>query len=181
MRSVTTTTLATAVLALSHSVAAAQVPEPSASVSVGPQVSLLGVGVGASVKIGDKFSLSGEFGFLPIGEIDLDADDIEYAINPNISGGILAVNFHPFGNNLSIGVGMLLGGYNADGETKDTSGTIRVGDQDFLVEDVGNIQGDFSLDGPAPALMLGWRGKAFNLGIGIAFADSPELDLSATG
>ncbi|NNE34531.1 MAG: hypothetical protein HKN13_04815 [Rhodothermales bacterium] len=151
------------------------------SISVGPQLSLVGLGGSASVQINELVSVSGEFGFVPIGEMNFDADDIEYSIDPKVAGGLIGVNLHPFGNNFSIGAGIFFGGYSGDASSELLTGEIEIGEGIYDGTDVGTLVGELKLNGVSPAITLGMRGKGFNVGIGIAFSGSPEFGLDATG
>jgi hypothetical protein len=140
-------------------------PSSAQSISVGPQVSLVGIGASASVRLHELASVSGEFGFVPIGEQSKDVDDIEYSIDPRVAGGLIGVNLHPMGNNFSIGAGVFFGGYSGDAKSEFLAGEIvEIGDGEYDGADVGGL-----------------RGKGFNVGIGIAFSGSPEFGIEATG
>ncbi|GEM_PF-4246892 len=158
---------------------------PSASaqrlVSVGPQVGSMGVGAAAMLKLGGFLSVSGEFGVLPIGAIDLEESGIRYTADPDIRGGVLSVNLHPLGNRFMLGVGVMLGGYALHAESESISGTVEVGDEVYTVDDVGTLMGDFTLEGPGPVFSLGWRGNGFNFGLGVALIGATEVALDATG
>ncbi len=157
--------------------AGAQIPR----FSIGPEINGLGVGGSASLGMGGFFSLSAEFGFIPIGDITLTEGDIDYTASPDIAGGVIAVNLHPLRNRFSVGVGLFAGGYAGDVVSESLSGTVEVGGQTYTVEDVGMLTGRFSLKGPGPIVMAGWRGKGFNFGVGLAFLGDPDIDLGATG
>ncbi len=149
-------------------------PSSAQSISVGPQVSLVGIGASASVRVHELASVSGEFGFVPIGEQSFDADDIEYSIDPRVAGGLIGVNLHPLGNNFSIGAGLFFGGYSGDAKSELLAGeTVEIGDGEYDGADVGALVGEFKWNGVSPAITLGLRGKGFNVGIGIAFSGRP--------
>ncbi len=149
--------------------------------SLGPQVGGMGVGAAAMVKLGGFLSVSGEFGVLPLNNIDLTESDIDYTVDPNIRGVVLSINWHPLRNNFMLGVGMMFGGYALHGESESLSGTVAVGDDVYTVDDVGTLIGDFTLEGPGPVFSLGWRGNGFNFGLGVALIGATEVSLEATG
>ena len=150
-------------------------------ISLGPQLNGFGIGGSATVKLADQISASADFGFVPIGDIDFDADDIDYSVNPNVFGALIGVNFHPLGNNLSIGAGLFVGGYSGDAESTALASTVEIGNGEYDAADIGSLVGELDWNGPAPAIMLGLRGKGFNVGLGIAFTGAPEFDVNATG
>lgn len=149
--------------------------------SLGPQINGFGVGASVSYALSDLLSLSAELNFLPIGDFDVEIEDIDYNISPDISGAILGVQFHPFKNRLSIGVGVVLGKYSSTADTGQLTEPIEIGDSEFDPSEVGSLEGDFDMEGAWPALMIGWRGSGFNFGLGIAFNDRPDIELVATG
>jgi len=148
---------------------------------LGPQISGFGIGASASARVGGYVSLSAELGFLPLSNLTSDVDDIDYVMDPEIFGAILGVHFHPFQGNISVGAGIVFGKYLLDVESEDSSGFVEIGDVEYSASDVGTMKGNFSLEGTWPAVMVGWRGKGFNFGLGIAFIEDPEIDISATG
>ncbi len=173
MRAIATASTAMLLIGVCH-VSAQQV-------SLGPQLTGLGVGGSASVRLADRVSVSADFGFVPVGDITFDADDIEYSINPDVIGGFLGVNIHPLGNNFSIGAGLFLGGYSGDASSKSLTATVQIGNGEYEAAQIGSLVGEIDWKGPAPAVMLGLRGKGFNVGLGIAFTGPPDFDIDATG
>jgi hypothetical protein len=152
----------------------------SPEIFIGPQIGLLGLGASAEVSFG-TLSVSGEFGYVPVSQVTLDEDDIEYDIDTDFYGGALMVNYRPGGSRFSIGGGLLLGGYNASGLATDIVDDIEIGDNIYTMAEVGDIRAAIDYSGPAPAIMVGLRGAGLNVGVGVAFTGSPEFTLSATG
>ncbi|GMQ83125.1 MAG: hypothetical protein BMS9Abin05_2608 [Rhodothermia bacterium] len=153
----------------------------SGELSLGPQINGFGIGASVSYSLTDLLSLSAEFGFLPISDVSLTVEDIEYTISPDISGGIIGINLHPFKGNFSVGVGVVLGKYSSEAETGQLSDAVEIGDTDFDAASVGSLEGDFAMEGAWPAVMIGWRGSGFNFGLGIAFNDRPDIEVISTG
>jgi hypothetical protein len=151
--------------------------------SIGPQLSLFGVGAGASLGVGRSLGFSAEIGFLPIGHVKLDPGDsnIDYHSDLNISGGMLGVQLRPFGNNFSLGVGLLVSNYDFDVETDPLTDTVDIGDEEFDGSSVGTLVGTLEHKGTWPAVTIGWRGRGFNIGLGVAFSGEPDYEVHATG
>ncbi len=149
--------------------------------SIGPQISGFGVGGGATLSMNGFFSVSADFSVLPISAFDIDEGDINYTVDPNIAGGMIAINLHPFRNRFSLGAGLVLGQYGLDAKTDQLSGTVDVGGQSYSVQDVGSLTGSFDFKGPWPAAIIGWRGKGFNFGAGVVAIDDPEINLVSSG
>lgn len=141
----------------------------------------MGFGASASVRLIDQVSASAEFGFVPVGEIDFDADDIEYTVDPRIAGALIAVNFHPTGGNLFIGAGLFLGGYSGDAASTSLLDVVEIGNGVYDADQIGSLVGSLDWDGPAPALMFGLRERGFNIGLGVAFTGAPDFGVEATG
>ncbi|NND72532.1 MAG: hypothetical protein HKN43_13230 [Rhodothermales bacterium] len=147
---------------------------------VGPQVSLLGPGVSGEVKFG-TFSVSADIGWIPINSIAFESDDVDYLINTDFYGAVAMGNYYPGAGRFSIGVGALIGGYNADGSADDLRGDIDIGNGTYDAADIGMLTVDIKYGGFAPAVMLGVRSGGFNIGIGAAISGKPDYELGATG
>ena len=93
----------------------------------GPQVSALGIGASAQVKL-LQFSVSGEFGIIPVDRISLDSDDIEYSVQTDMRGGLVMLNFHPGVLGLTVGGGLMFGGYKAYGDAEEIIDQVFIGD-----------------------------------------------------
>jgi len=150
-------------------------------VSAGPQLSGVGIGGSASVRVTDLISVSAEFGFVPMPDVTFDADDIEYTLDPTVAGGFIGVNVHPLRGKFSLGAGIFMGGYSGEATSEPLTDLVEIGDGEYDASQVGSLVGDFHLKGPAPAVMLGLRGRGFNIGLGAAFTGAPDFDVNATG
>ena len=146
----------------------------------GPQISGLGVGGSAQVKL-LQFSVSGEFGIVPVNSVTVASDDIDYAIDTDMGGGLVMLNFHPGVLGLTIGGGLMFGGYEATGDAVDLNDFVEIGDGQYDAADIGTLQGRFEFGGPAPAFMIGRRSGGLNIGVGVALTGKPQISLTATG
>ncbi len=146
----------------------------------GPQISALGIGASAQVKL-LQFSVSGEFGIIPVNSVNLNSDDINYAIQTNIRGGLVMLNFHPGVLGITVGGGLMFGGYRATGDAEDLLDEVDIGGGIYDASEIGNLLGEFDFGGPAPAFMIGRRSGGFNLGLGVALTGTPKVNLTATG
>ena len=147
---------------------------------IGPQVSSLGVGASAQVKL-LQFSLSGEFGIIPVDRVNLSSDGIEYGIQTDLGGGLVLLNFHPGVLGLTLGGGVMIGGYNAYGNANDLVDLVEIGEGQYNASDIGSLEGRFDFGGPAPAFMIGRRSGGLNIGLGVALTGTPKIGLTATG
>lgn len=149
--------------------------------SFGPQIG--GLGVGGSVTRTTFFrflSVSGEFGFAPVGATDVTVEGVSYTLEPTVTGGLAMVNLHPFRGSFSLGAGYLLGGYQADAMTPVEDGAYALNGRTYTTDQYGDLTGRFEITGPVPAFMMGWRGGGFNFGVGVALTE-PFVSLSADG
>lgn len=155
----------------------------TAQITLGPQVSLLGIGAGASVSIGNTglLSASGEFGFVPMNDINMSADGIDFTISPRVAGGYLSANLHPLRSSFIVSLGLYFGGYKGQGETEQLNGTVEIGNTVYPVEDVGTLVGTFSWTGTAPILAIGRAGSGFSFRLGVALTNTPKAKVVATG
>lgn len=171
--------LVVAVLAVS--MVEMDVEAQSASFSIGPQASVFGIGGAASVQMGDLLSFSAEYSFVPNFSANLKANDVKYSMEPAISAGIIGIHLHPFENKFSIGVGVVFGEFGIEGNAEYSDTTVEIGDEDFPVADVGNLNARFAIEGPWPAIMMGWRGNGLNFGLGVFIAGDHQIELTASG
>lgn len=174
-------------LLLSVHVASAQAPlsaVPGIRVAVGPQVTTLGVGVGASVRFARLFGVSAEYHLTP-GIPDYDRSGFGHTLTFDnaISGGMLLATLHPTGGAFAIGAGLLFGGVTSDGLLDlDPSGgaSIDLNDRTYPVSQVGNLTSDFEFGGVLPVLVIGRMGSGLNIALGAALG-KPSLVLEADG
>jgi hypothetical protein len=118
---------------------------------------------------------------IPIKSVNLNSDGIEYAIQTDLGGGLVLLNFHPGVLGLTLGGGVLFGGYNAYGDANDLVDLVQIGDGQYNASDIGSLEGRFDFGGPAAAFMIGRRSGGLNLGVGVALTGTPKVNLTATG
>ena len=138
------------------------------SFAAGVQLSTYGPGLTGSVHITPLFSASLDVNLLPLSNRTESIDGIVYDLDPEVVGAVLAANYHPLGTRFSIGLGFVLGGYTLNGTSVPLGSTITIGDQAYPSSAVGTLTGTFETQRPVVAFLIGWRGKGFNLGIGIS-------------
>ncbi|MBO6576241.1 MAG: hypothetical protein JJ896_08645 [Rhodothermales bacterium] len=149
--------------------------------SFGPQIGGLGVGGSVTKKTFFRFlSVSGEFGFAPVGTTNVDFEGNRYTLEPTVSGGLAMASLHPFRSNFALSAGYLIGGYEALAATPEDEGAYVIDGMTYTADQYGKLSGRFELSGPVPALMVGWRGAGFNFGVGVALTE-PLVELSADG
>ncbi len=149
-------------------------------IHAGPQISLLGFGLSGELNLG-RFGVSGEFGFVPVRSIAFTEEDIDFLVNTDFYGGLFMLNLRPTAGKLSLDFGILYGGYLADGSASNVDRNVFIGNHLYDAADLGDLLADIDFDGPAPATMIGLRGRGFNLGIGLAITGEAQVNLAATG
>ncbi|NNE69379.1 MAG: hypothetical protein HKN29_03325 [Rhodothermales bacterium] len=152
--------------------------------SIGPQVSTLGVGIGASARLTGKIGVSAEYNLFPISEINKEGFDNQVLVEPTLAGGQLMVTIHPSGGSFAIGAGVLTGGMSADALLSldpTSSATLEIGNGEYAASQVGNLVGTFEYGTSVqPSFFLGRVGSGFNFVLGAAIA-KPDLTVEATG
>lgn len=152
--------------------------------SVGPQVSTLGVGVGASARLSSKLGVAAEYNLFPVSSIDRRGFGNELLIEPAVRGGLLLFTFHPMGGKFTLGGGIQTGGADADMSFALASGsntTVAIGDGTYRADEIGTLNGHVNYGSAVqPSLLVGWTGKGFNAAIGAALA-TPAIAFSASG
>ena len=167
-------------LAFAFCAAALPLGAQPARFSLGPQLSTLGVGAAGAYRLSPRFSVSAEAGVLPAVPIETTVDGIAYDGDGRGGGGVLLVNLHPGGGSFSVGAGLFVGGYGLKGTAR-PDGPIEIGGETYQPDEVGRVEGDFSVRGPVPVLVLGWRGAGFNLGVGVTPGHADHVALEAFG
>lgn len=148
--------------------------------SIGPQLTTLGVGVSGAYRISPRLSLSAEANLLPIGSQSAEIDGVDYDADVQVRGALLMANVHPGGGNFSLGAGLLIGGYGLDGTATPTE-PVEIGDDTYAPQEVGMLVGTFSVGGPRPTFLLGWRGRGFNFGLGATVGYASSVAFEVTG
>ncbi len=148
--------------------------------SLGPQLSTLGVGLSGSYRLSRLLSVSAEANLLPTLSASYDVDGIDYDADAQVRGSLLLVNLHPFGGTFSVGGGLFFGGYELDA-TATPAEPVEIGGDTYQPEEIGTLDGVFSARGPIPVVMLGWRGRGFNFGVGVTTGYAAKVELTASG
>lgn len=154
------------------------------SFSVGPQVSTLGAGVGASVRMARLVGVSAEYNLVPMKNTERYGFDNNLLIEPALQGGLFLVTLHPTGGKFTIAGGVQAGGAAADvtlALAPASGATLNIGGTEYPASEVGTLAGSFQYGSSVqPTGLIGWTGKGFNFAVGASLA-TPELELSVSG
>ncbi len=120
-------------------------------------------------------------------DFDNEFDDVEYDVGLDFSSFSALVDWHVFGDFFHITAGLLSLDQSLDlGATPTVSQEI--GGITYTPTEIGTLSGDVEIDGVAPYIGIGWgnpldrsRRWGFYCDLGVAFTDSPDVSLSASG
>lgn len=156
------------------------------SFAVGGSLGTPGVGVEAQVKVNDWIVLraAGDFA-----EFDRDETygDIAYAGKLKLSTVGAFVDVHPGGGGFLISGGAYFGKRRGELDGQPTT-DVRIGGVSYTPAQVGRIDGDIAMSDAQPFVGLGYDSTfvresrlGFKAVVGLAFSDSPEVTLRASG
>ena len=167
----------------------AQVPLLGASGwAIAPKAGTLGLGADVVKSILPNLNARVGLSGLGIG-VDISSDNIDYDGDVNLGGIPLLVDFHPFFSSFRVTGGLVINNNKIDLDAKgrDADRTVRIGDRDFTVSDVGDIKGDVEFNDIAPYIGIGFGnpvrpGKSFgfSIDIGVMFQGAGDVSLRAT-
>jgi len=120
-------------------------------------------------------------------DMDEEFDDVEYELGLGLNSVSALVDWHVFQDSFHITGGFISMDNEIDLDATPTE-DVEIGDNTYTPGDVGTISGSVDIDGMAPYLGIGWGNPltnnkrwGFTFDLGVAFADSPDVSLSATG
>jgi len=152
---------------------------------LGPQISTLGFGGEAGVRLNDFLGLrAGGNYFSYDGDEEIDDTDYDFDLDLASAGAVLDV--HPFGTGFRLTGGFRWNGNGAD-LTATPNGTITVGDQTFTAAEAGRVTGEIDFNSFAPYTGFGYQGGLFgnrlllSFDLGVLFQGDPDVDLDGDG
>ncbi|MBC6477254.1 MAG: hypothetical protein GDA56_05150 [Hormoscilla sp. GM7CHS1pb] len=102
------------------------------------------LGLGADVVKRIVPNVNGRVGLSGLGiGVEISDDNTDYDGDVNLGGIPLLVDFHPFFSSFRVTGGLVINNNKIDVDAKgrDEDRTVRIGDRDFTVSDVGDIKG----------------------------------------
>jgi hypothetical protein len=148
------------------------------------------LGFGGELTTGITSNVNARVG---LNTLDFDYDDefdnVEYDVGLDFSSFSALVDWYLFDNSFRITGGILSLDHKLDLDATGAPGELAgIGDGDYDWADIGTLSGSADVDGIAPYIGIGWgdpmdRSKrwGFYCDFGVAFTDSPDVALSATG
>jgi len=153
--------------------------------TVGPNVSTLGLGAEAGIRLNDYFGLRIGANYFTY-STDREYEDVEYDADINLLSGGAVLDVYPFGRIFRVTGGVR---YNANEVDLDSepSSNVKIGGQTFTPSEVGKLEGDIDFNKVAPYAGLGFEGifldgnlsLAFDLGV--LYQGKPEVSLDSNG
>jgi hypothetical protein len=167
-----------------------QTPRKTSGWAITPEISTLGVG--ATVTKSITPNINAKVGINGLGVSgDFDESGVKYNANLNLFNVSTLVDYHPWNNaGFRLTGGLVFQDNNIEGTGKATdNGTIQIGDNTYTKNQLPSVKAKVSFaNSVAPYIGLGWGnavkpGKhwGFSANLGVMFAGSPKVDLTAPG
>ncbi|PQA88490.1 hypothetical protein [Hyphococcus luteus] len=155
-------------------------------ISVGPSAGTDGIGADAFYKISPFVAARAGFRYADI-SISKTIDDVRYDLDFGFTGGLAALDIHPFANGFRVSGGAYFSGRNVDlGATP--ARPVEIGDRTYTPAEVGVLTGSSDWNNAAPFLGLGFNNGlnavkrfGFQAMLGAAYIGDPDVTLEATG
>ena len=146
------------------------------------------LGLGGELTTGITSNVNARVGLNTLDfDYDDEFDDVEYDIGLDFSSFSALVDWYLFDSSFRISGGFISMDHTLDLDAT-PSENVEIGDNEYTPADIGTLSGDVEIDGLAPYVGIGWgdpmdRNKRWGLycDFGVAFTDSPDVKLSATG
>ena len=147
----------------------------------------LGAGAEFTTKIATDINARVGLNALDFDFDDEEIDDVEYDLGIELSSFSALVDWHIFDDSFHITGGFISMNNEIDLDATPTK-SVEIGDTIYTPAQIGTLSGCVDIDGLTPYLGIGWgnpfggdRRWGFTLDLGVAFTDSPDVSLSATG
>jgi hypothetical protein len=147
----------------------------------------LGVGPEASYRISDTIGIRGDVTFLSL-NADIDSDDLTYNANLKLQSGGVMIDVFPTGGGFRLSGGLRINGNRARAVGVPNAGVNYVIDgMSYTASEIGTLAGETTIKRVAPALTIGYGGKArpgfaFGIDAGVLFQGRVRIKpLTITG
>jgi len=148
------------------------------------------LGLGADV-VGQIIPhLNGRVGISGLGiDVEVSSDRIDYDGDVNLGGIPLLLDWYPAKSGFRVTGGLVINNneIDLDAEGLDGDRTVRIGDREFTVSDVGDLEGEVEFNDIAPYIGIGFgnpvkRGRqwGFTVDLGIMFQGAGDVSIEAT-
>lgn len=163
--------------------------EDSNRFAIGAKSGTLGLGGEFTAKILPAVNWRVGYNTLDFEYDDLEIEDVVYDASLDFSSFTALADWHIFEGSFRISGGVISMDHTGrlDARLKENN-TIEINDHEYSSSDIGTLTGKIKYDKVAPYVGIGWGNPFINnsrLGLacdlGVAFTNSPEVSLSATG
>jgi len=168
-------------------VVAGVVPAGAADVALGLKASTLGFGLDLTGRLAEGLNVRAGLHPGPSYTHTGTGGDIEYEFEIQLLSAAAGLDWHPGGSGFHFSGGLVLNRNEVDASARSTA-TYKIGDRTYTPAQTGNLLGTLNFKDLAPYAGLGFGnpvapGKKLGvvLDLGLVFAGSPRVDLSATG
>ena len=175
--------LAVAAISLVSGLSAARADGPA--ITFGPQISTLGLGGEAGVRLNDFVGQRGGGNYFTV-DFDNNVNSTNYAFELDLASAGGVVDLHPFGGGFRVSGGVRWNGNNASLRAT-PNGTILIGDTTFTAAQAGSLSGDLDFEAFVPLASVGYQGSFFadrvqlSFDLGVLFQGDPNVTLNASG
>jgi len=174
------------IFALVFALALAPASSEAQGFGLAARASTTGVGGEVAISLLPRINLRAGLGFIPV-EPDFTFSDIDYTISFPSPQVLAVVDLFPLGGTFRLSGGVLVQAedIDADGQLA-REASVRIGDETFDRDDVGNLKGTITTRDVAPYVGIGWgnhasAGVGLFLDLGVAFQEDPGVRLEADG
>jgi len=155
--------------------------------AISGKTSTLGLGGEFTTAIRSDINARVGYNMLDIDIDDEEIEDVDFDIGVDLSSFTALADWYVFNNSFRISGGIISMDHEIDLDARPTE-TIEIGDVEYLPSEVGSLYGSIESDEVAPYLGIGWgnpltssRRWGFTCDFGVAFTDTPDVTLDATG
>lgn len=155
--------------------------------AISGKTSTLGLGGEFTTAIRSDINARIGYNMLDIDIDDKEIEDVDFDIDVDFSSFTALADWYVFNNSFRVSGGIISMDHEVDLDARPTE-SIEVGDVTYTPAEVGSLFGSIESDDVAPYLGIGWgnpltssRRWGFTCDFGVAFTDSPDVTLDATG
>lgn len=155
--------------------------------AISGKTSTLGLGGEFTTAIRPDINARVGYNWLDIDIDDEEIEDVDFDIDVDFSSFTALADWYVFNNSFRISGGIISMDHEVELDARPTE-SIEIGDVEYTPAEVGSLYGSIESDDVAPYLGIGWgnpltssRRWGFTCDFGVAFTDTPDVTLDATG
>jgi hypothetical protein len=161
--------------------------EDSGRFAASGKIGTLGPGGELTVKLAEDINARAGLNMIDFDLDEEEIDDVKYELGAELFSLSALLDWHIFDGSFHLTGGAI----SMDNEfTLDGTPTssVEIGDTTYSAAQIGSLSGKAEIDGLAPYAGIGWgnpfkskRRWGFTMDLGVAFTNSPEVDICSTG